>query len=149
MVAVLFHRRMLRAPTERVRLNPGMPWQKHLYTLYGTSFVIWVRSIFRLIEFGQGRDGYLMSTEVYLYIFDALLMFTIMVWLAIVHPSEVYALLKGGKHKSIYKVRIMHNSAVPHALTCSQVIFTRQMPMLESKSVNDFQDGSMDVFARA
>ncbi|EEY17682.1 RTA1 [Verticillium alfalfae VaMs.102] len=49
-----------------------------LYVLYGTSAIILVRSIFRVIEYIQGNDGYLITHEVYLYIFDALLMAAVM-----------------------------------------------------------------------
>lgn len=72
--------------------------------LYGTSTIIWFRSVFRLIEFAQGNEGYFLSMEVWLYVFDAVLMFVVMVWFAAVHPSEVYALLKGGKCKAVRKV---------------------------------------------
>ena len=42
--------------------------------LYVASGLIFVRSLFRLIEYIEGNDGVLLSSEVYLYIFDALLM---------------------------------------------------------------------------
>jgi hypothetical protein len=50
-----------------------------------------------------GNDGYLISHEVYLYIFDALLMFFVMVIFAIVHPSEINAELRGPGAKRIEK----------------------------------------------
>jgi hypothetical protein len=50
-----------------------------------------------------GNDGYLISHEVYLYIFDALLMFFVMVLFAIVHPSEINAELRGPGAKKIEK----------------------------------------------
>tara|TARA_R110002060_G_scaffold984_5_gene2271 strand:+ start:888 stop:1130 length:243 start_codon:yes stop_codon:yes gene_type:complete len=49
-----------------------------------------------MIEYIQGFDGYLLSHEVYLYIFDAVLMLAVMVIVNVVHPSEVIALIKGG-----------------------------------------------------
>ena len=65
-------------------------WQKHLYALYVASMLILVRSIFRVIEYVQGNNGYLLKKEVFLYIFDAVLMFLCMVWLNIVHPGEIH-----------------------------------------------------------
>ncbi len=110
-VAGVFHHRLVRQPTDRVKNDPALPWKRHIYVLYGTSIIIWVRSVFRLIEFAQGNGGYLLSMEVWLYVFDAVLMFVVMVWLATVHPSEVYALLKGGKHRAVRKVSLLTKSA--------------------------------------
>jgi hypothetical protein len=66
-----------------------LPWKRHLYNLYFTSGLIMVRSIFRVIEYIQGNSGYLLSHEVFLYIFDALLMLAVMIMFNWVHPSEV------------------------------------------------------------
>ena len=56
-----------------------------------------IRSVFRVVEYLQGFSGFLLSHEVYLYLFDALLMLCVMVLLSVVHPSEVVALVNGGK----------------------------------------------------
>ena len=72
-------------------------WRTHLVALYAASVLIMIRSVFRLVEYLQGFSGYLLSHEVFLYMFDALLMFCVMVLLNIVHPSEVVALVNGGK----------------------------------------------------
>ena len=56
-----------------------------------------LRSIFRVVEYVQGNAGYIMSHEVFLYIFDGILMLGVMVLLNVVHPSEIYALRRGGK----------------------------------------------------
>ena len=56
-----------------------------------------IRSVFRVVEYLQGFSGYLLSHEVYLYIFDAVLMLCVMVIFNLVHPSEVVALMNGGK----------------------------------------------------
>jgi hypothetical protein len=68
-----------------------------LFVLYAASVLILVRSVFRLIEYGQGDDGYLISHEYFLYIFDSTLMWITMAILAWVHPSEITAFLEGGK----------------------------------------------------
>ncbi|KAH6971126.1 RTA1 like protein-domain-containing protein [Ilyonectria sp. MPI-CAGE-AT-0026] len=97
-VAGIFHRRMWLAPTTKV-LTGNIPWQSYLHTLYGASLLIMIRSLFRLIEYAQGNAGYLISHEVFLYIFDSVLMFGTMVLFAWYHPSEINAMLKrsGGK----------------------------------------------------
>jgi hypothetical protein len=100
--ALFFHLRMHRVPTSRV-LAHSPPWQKHLFALYGASLLILVRSVFRLIEYGQGNDGFLISHEVFLYVFDSTLMWICMAIMAWVHPSEVTALLMPGKGKAVRK----------------------------------------------
>jgi hypothetical protein len=66
-----------------------LPWQRHLYNLYITSGLIMVRSIFRVVEYLQGNAGYLLSHEVFLYVFDAVLMLAVMGLFNWVHPSEI------------------------------------------------------------
>ncbi|KAF5561557.1 Rtm1p [Fusarium phyllophilum] len=76
--SILFHTRLLKSPTPE-SLRGDVPWARYLYVLYATSFLILVRSIFRVIEYLQGNKGYLISHEIFLYIFDAILMALVMV----------------------------------------------------------------------
>lgn len=94
--SVLWHSRMVRNPTTR-NLSGSIPWEMQLYSLYAASMLILVRSVFRLIEYAQGNDGYLISHEAFLYIFDSTLMWITMAILAWIHPSEITGLLKGEK----------------------------------------------------
>ncbi|KAF7861556.1 hypothetical protein EAF04_008118 [Stromatinia cepivora] len=106
-VSFSFNIRMHLLPTEKAEQRHGV-WHKHLNTLYFASMLIMVRSIFRVVEYIQGNDGYLLRHEYYLYIFDAVLMLAVMVAFNFVHPSEVNALLKGGrmaKGLKMYRVR--------------------------------------------
>ncbi|KAK1566122.1 RTA1 protein [Colletotrichum navitas] len=93
-VAVAFHRAINKAPTGRS--NGSIPWRKHMTALYLGSFLIMVRSVFRAAEYLQGSDGSLLKHEGYLYIFDALLMFLVMVLFNWIHPAEIGAILAGG-----------------------------------------------------
>jgi hypothetical protein len=95
-VAVIFHRRMSRSPTARSQ-QPEIRWEHYLHTLYLVSTLIVVRSIFRVIEYIQGNTGYLLTHEVFLYIFDAVPMFFVMVWIHWRHPGEIGLLLRGEK----------------------------------------------------
>ena len=88
LVSVLFHRRMGRQPTA-ASLSTTIPWPKHLYALYISSILVMTRSIFRVIENIQGSEGELLRREFYLYIFDATLMWLLMVGLNIVHPGKI------------------------------------------------------------
>jgi hypothetical protein len=77
------------SPSVAARNLAGLPWQRHLYNLYVTSGLIMVRSIFRVVEYLQGNAGYLLSHEVFLYVFDAVLMLAVMGLFNWVHPSEI------------------------------------------------------------
>ncbi|KAI6758553.1 hypothetical protein HG530_010793 [Fusarium avenaceum] len=77
LTSVLFHFRLRKNPTTE-SLRGDVPWARYLYVLYASSFLILVRSIFRVIEYLQGNKGYLISHEVYLYVFDAILMALVM-----------------------------------------------------------------------
>ncbi|KAF3030345.1 hypothetical protein E8E12_001182, partial [Didymella heteroderae] len=83
-VAVVFH---LRGRRHLASLGPSISWRKHLYTLYGTSLMILIRSVFRIVEYVQGNNGYLLRHEVFLYIFDATLMILVMIAMNIFHPG--------------------------------------------------------------
>lgn len=90
-VAGLFHYRGRR---HLAKLDPNIIWRKHIYTLYGTSLLILVRSLFRVIEYAQGNAGYLLRNEVFLYVFDAVLMFAVMVAMNVSHPGDIAIMLK-------------------------------------------------------
>ncbi|THX66353.1 RTA1-domain-containing protein [Aureobasidium pullulans] len=97
-VSITFNIRMNRVPTSRSMLAQN-PWRRHLHTLYGGSALILIRSVFRLAEYAQGNDGYLISHEWFLYVFDACFMLATMVLFAWYHPSEIQAMLNksGGR----------------------------------------------------
>jgi len=90
----LFHARMRRTPTTKCS---GTPWEKHMLSLYIVSILIFVRSIVRVVEYVQGYDGFVMTHEAFLYIFDGLVMFFATLVMNWIHPSEVAACLRGGK----------------------------------------------------
>ncbi|CAI7677044.1 unnamed protein product [Penicillium pancosmium] len=96
LVAALFHKRLASTPTPRSSL-PNIRWQSYLSTLYVASTLIIIRSTFRVAEYVQGNDGYLLSNEVFLYIFDALPMLIVVVWLHWRHPGEIGLLLRDEK----------------------------------------------------
>jgi hypothetical protein len=93
-VAAVLHRRMSRNPTARA-LDPQVRWQSYLITLYVAGGLILIRSVFRVIEFIEGNKGALMKSEVYVFVFDGLLMLVVLVWMNWFHPSEIGLLLRG------------------------------------------------------
>lgn len=92
--STIFHWRIYRQPT-RMSLEGSRKgwtqtsWETVMAVLYASSVLILIRSIFRLIEYAQGNDGYLISHEVFMYVFDAMLMFFTMVVMSIYHPSKL------------------------------------------------------------
>ncbi|KAL5592669.1 hypothetical protein FOBRF1_006890 [Fusarium oxysporum] len=94
--AALFHLRLHRTPT-RIVIASKPPYLRHLVALYITSVLIFIRSIVRVVEFVQGFDGFIISHEIFIYLFDAVPMLAVMMILNWVHPSEVKQLLTGGK----------------------------------------------------
>ena len=67
--AIMFQVRQSKRPSE---LAGQRPWKKHMVSLYIVSVLIFVRSIVRVVEYLQGYDGFLMTHEVFIYVFDAL-----------------------------------------------------------------------------
>jgi ABC-type multidrug transport system fused ATPase/permease subunit len=98
-VSILFHRNIHNNPTSKSISSSssssafsknvaGIPgWLLCLFILYATSSLIMVRSIYRVVEYIQGTDGFLQSHEVFLYIFDAVLMLLVCAGLSLRHPG--------------------------------------------------------------
>ncbi|EHK23072.1 uncharacterized protein TRIVIDRAFT_191638 [Trichoderma virens Gv29-8] len=85
---VMFHYKSVATPTPAARAEV-VRWKRHIYVLYTTSCLILVRSIFRVIEYLQGNGGYLISHEVFLYVFDALLMASVMSTFAVWYIGDL------------------------------------------------------------
>lgn len=64
-------------------------WETVLWGLYIASVLILIRSIFRLVEYSQGNGGYLISHEVFMYVFDGTLMLFAMLAMNVFHPSVI------------------------------------------------------------
>ncbi|KAH7310060.1 RTA1 like protein-domain-containing protein [Rhexocercosporidium sp. MPI-PUGE-AT-0058] len=96
-VAFMFHTRLQRSPTN---VSHSVPWRKHLWALYISSALILIRSIFRVVEFVQGNEGYLFRHEVFMYVFDALLMLLVLVLFNWLHPGEIRGYLEREKRAS-------------------------------------------------
>ncbi|GLA26010.1 RTA1-domain-containing protein [Aspergillus phoenicis ATCC 13157] len=84
-VATVFEKRMKRAPTSQA------PYTHHLYPLYAVSWLIVLRSIFRVFEYALGQKGYLLAHEWPLFVFDAVPMSAVMVVWGYWHPGTLKA----------------------------------------------------------
>lgn len=93
--AVSFKLRFQRlARTGKVASVADVPWERHLNALFASSALILVRSVLRMVEFGQGNDGYIQRHEWFLYVFDGVLMLGVLVLFNWVHPAQIGRLLK-------------------------------------------------------
>lgn len=91
--AYVFLVRMRACPTIEV-LEGCVPWKQHLKSLFAISTLILIRSIFRVIEYAMGDDGYPLKHEWTLYIFDSVPMFFSMVIFGIWYPSALKPFLE-------------------------------------------------------
>ncbi|KAK9244578.1 RTA1 like protein-domain-containing protein [Lipomyces tetrasporus] len=87
--AAVFQGRLHRHPT--LRSSVSLPWRKHQYTLQ--PVFLFSCGLFRLIEYCQGNDGFILRHEYFLYVFDATLMCGVMVLFLVVYPCELTRLL--------------------------------------------------------
>ncbi|CAG7996541.1 unnamed protein product [Penicillium olsonii] len=96
-VAAIFHWRVKKRSEYR-QLSPAadsrspktkMTWESIMWALYIACLLILVRSIFRVVEFVEGNDGFIMRREYLLYIFDACLMALTGVVLGLCHPGSL------------------------------------------------------------
>lgn len=114
LVAILFWARLSadRPRSSQLKVN-GIKWRLHTTIVFVCSTLIMIRSVFRVIEYAQGQDGILLTHEMYLYIFDAALMFLSVLILNVVHPSRISALNNGGRAiKRILGTEVMTEKAV-------------------------------------
>ncbi|CAG8902465.1 unnamed protein product [Penicillium egyptiacum] len=94
--SAIFHTRLRKSPSEKSLALSGI-WHKHVMALYIANILIMIRSIFRTVEYAMGNNGYLLRHEVFLYVFDGLLMFSVMLLFNFIHPNELLAFSRG-KH---------------------------------------------------
>jgi RTA1 like protein len=91
-----------------------VPWQRTLNMLYITSAFILIRSVFRVVEYVGGNDGYLLSTEWPLYVFDTVLMLATMCWFFWRYPSEIKEHLSRSPPAGMTEMRSVDEESVAH-----------------------------------
>lgn len=86
-VALVWHRRMKQWPTGLSLADTKNKWERAIYMLYGVSTSIIVRSVFRVIEYGVGRNGFLLKHEWTSYVFDSSLMVVAVFLFGVFYPG--------------------------------------------------------------
>ncbi|KAI2788401.1 Protein RTM1 [Penicillium oxalicum] len=88
-VSAVFHWRVKRNSRDISHARElDKKWESIMWALYAACFLILVRSIFRVAEFVEGNNGFIMRREYLLYIFDACLMALAGVVLVITYPGS-------------------------------------------------------------
>ncbi|VUC26719.1 unnamed protein product [Clonostachys rosea] len=78
--SALFHSRYNSTQAAHITYaDSDQQWRKIMHMLYAVSGLIMVRSTFRVVEYIMGHDSYLLANEWPLYVFDAVLMFFVVV----------------------------------------------------------------------
>jgi RTA1 like protein. len=104
LVSAIFHWRAKKQP-EYIHASSGrsrgsetrMTWEAIMWALYTACLLILVRSVFRVVEFVEGNNGFIMRREYLLCIFDACLMSLTGLVLIIVYPGSFMS--KGGNKR--------------------------------------------------
>lgn len=85
---LVFHTRIRKAPTAR-SCQMGQSWIHTLYMLYAVSCLIIFRSIFRIVEYVMGNDGYPLRHEWMMYAFDTVPMLAVALLFYLWYPDRL------------------------------------------------------------
>lgn len=86
--AAIFHKRYVRLRSVEAA-SGDQRWKDLMIMLYAISALIMVRSVFRVVEYIMGHDGYLLRNEWTLYVFDGVLMFGVVVMFGWRFPGDL------------------------------------------------------------
>jgi hypothetical protein len=67
----------------------GVKWENYFRAVMVVTGLIVVRSLVRMVEYIQGSDGFVISHEIFIYLFDAPLMWLCMVVFVVLHPGRL------------------------------------------------------------
>jgi hypothetical protein len=111
LAAVTFHVRILRSPTALSSTSSNeIPWRTNIGILYLSSGIILVRSIFRIVEYLMGNQGFPLQHEYMLYIFDTLLMLAVVSIFIWRHPA-----------RTLPRSKTLHSGpSSEHEITCDE-----------------------------
>lgn len=113
-VAAVFHWRVKRNSRNISHSSEqGKKWESIMWALYAACFLILVRSIFRVAEFVEGNDGFIMRREYLLYIFDACLMALSGIVLVVIYPGSFLG-RNGSKRDSELQLMSTDEDCGPH-----------------------------------
>lgn len=86
----ILHIRLNNGSTVITLKDPSISWRPTLWTLRCVSVLIFIRSLYRLIEFTSGSDSTFAKHEVFMYIFDASLLSISAFLFVLIHPGRLF-----------------------------------------------------------
>lgn len=90
-------RRIRRNSPRPLVADPFIKWQWHFFAIEFVTVLMIVRSVVRSIEYLQGDGGFIISHEAFIYVFDALPMFVVMVIFGVIHPGRLVRVMRRQK----------------------------------------------------
>lgn len=100
-IAIIFDRRMAKSPLRYTIPTYGKHgWRKLFLLLLFAAVLIIGRCVYRVAEFSMGRDGYLITHEVFMYLGDTAPMFLVQAMFHVVHAGDVFPKNGEGDGKS-------------------------------------------------
>ncbi|OTA99238.1 hypothetical protein M426DRAFT_90177 [Hypoxylon sp. CI-4A] len=94
------HKRLRRGDAYAIGDRGLARWPRYLIAIEVVMVLMITRSVVRTVEFGQGSDGFVITHEVFIYVFDATLIFLVMFILAVIHPSRLIREMRKSKGDS-------------------------------------------------
>jgi hypothetical protein len=89
---VLFHFRLVKNGSASSATIYTVPWKRHVMVSYASGTLIFVRSVFRLVEFSEftgSTEGPISKYEWMSFVFDAVMVLITGVIFNWIHPSEL------------------------------------------------------------
>ncbi|KAJ5653748.1 hypothetical protein N7490_000751 [Penicillium lividum] len=87
LIAAKFHRRLSKDPVPFLLVHGDLHWRRYMWAIYVACLAVMVRNLVRTIQFGASQTAPINTSEVYIYVFDAFMMFLSMFVLAVYHPG--------------------------------------------------------------
>lgn len=104
-IAIVFDRRMTSTGLHHAVPAYGRyTWRNLLYVLFAAAAIVIGRCIFRVIEFAQGQEGYIVTHEAFMYLFDTVPMFLVQCVFSMFHGGEVFPGPRAGKTDSFIQL---------------------------------------------
>lgn len=85
-----FHKCTMQNPTTLSGRPQLLPWRHTIYVIYAASACIFTRNIVRAAEFAQGPKGTVARNEAFVYVFDGVLIWLVMVAFLVAHPGRLF-----------------------------------------------------------
>ncbi|KAI0975442.1 RTA1-domain-containing protein [Xylaria arbuscula] len=89
LITWLVKHRIKHTPTRAILSDTSVNWKNHFRAIMAVTVLIIVRSVVRTVEYLQGDDGFVMSHEAFIYVFDASPMWLVMATYLVLHPGRL------------------------------------------------------------